>query len=68
MLNRSVPSFFHGKATSERPFCEDCDNSMILSLLEQDKPGYDLRTFACPRCAATESILVRVWIGIRDLS
>jgi hypothetical protein len=31
---------------------------MILSLLEQDKPGFDLCTFACPMCAATESILV----------
>jgi hypothetical protein len=48
MLNRSVPSFFHGKATDERPFCPDCDASMILSLLELDKPGFDLRTFACP--------------------
>jgi hypothetical protein len=57
MLNRSVPSFFHGKATSERPLCADCDAPMILSLLEQNKPGFDLRTFACPMCAATESIV-----------
>jgi hypothetical protein len=48
MLNRSVPSFFHGKATSERPFCTDCEAPMILSLLEQDKPGFDLRTFRVP--------------------
>jgi hypothetical protein len=60
MLNRSVPSFFHGTATSERTFCADCDAPMIFSLLEQDKPGYELRTFACPVCAATESIVVRV--------
>jgi hypothetical protein len=33
---------------------------MILPILEQDKPGFDLRTFVCPMCAATESI-VRVW-------
>jgi hypothetical protein len=33
---------------------------MILSLLEQDEPGFDLRTFVCPMCAATESIVVRV--------
>jgi hypothetical protein len=61
MLNRSVPSFFSGKATCERPFCADCEGPMILSLLEQDKPGFDLRTFVCPICAATESIVVRVW-------
>jgi hypothetical protein len=58
MLNRSIATFFHSKATDERPFCPDCDAPMILSVLEQDKPGFDLRTFACPMCAATESILV----------
>ena len=58
MLNRSVPWYFHGKVSSEHPFCADCDAPMILSLLEQDKPGFDLRTFVCPMCAATESILV----------
>jgi hypothetical protein len=41
MLNRSVPSFFHGKATRERPFCADREAPMILSLLEQDKPGFE---------------------------
>ena len=58
MLNRPVSTFFHGKAMDERPFCPDCDAPMILSALEQDKPGFDLRTFACPMCAATESIVV----------
>jgi hypothetical protein len=58
MLSRSIPSFFHGKATDERPFCPDCDAPMILSLLEQAKPGFDPRTFACPMCAATESMVV----------
>ena len=48
MLNRSVPSFFHGKPTSERPFCPDCDSVMILSRLEPDKPGFDLRTLRLP--------------------
>jgi hypothetical protein len=61
MLNRSGPSFFHGKATSERPFCADWEAPIILSRLEPDKPGFDLRTFGCPMCcAATESIVVRV--------
>ena len=58
MLSRSVSTFIHGKATNERPFCPDCDTPMILSVLEQDKPGFDLRTFACPMCAATEGIIV----------
>jgi hypothetical protein len=58
MLNHPVPSFFHGKATSERPFCADCEAPMILSCLEPDKPGFDLRTYACLMCAATKSIVV----------
>lgn len=61
MLNRSVPPFFLGKATGVRPFCADRDATMILSLLEQEKPGFDLRTFACPMYAATKSIVVRVY-------
>jgi hypothetical protein len=61
VLNRSVPSFFHGKAApSERPFCADCESPMILSRLEPDKPGFDLRTYACLMCAATKSIVVAI--------
>jgi len=33
---------------------------MNLSRLEQDKPGVDLRTYACLMCAATESIVVAI--------
>jgi hypothetical protein len=60
MLSRSVPSFFHGKPTSERPFCADCASPMILSCLEPGKPGFDLRTYACLMCAATKSIVLAV--------
>ena len=62
MLNRSVPSFFHGKPTSERPFCPDCQSPMILSHLEPDRLGFDLRTYACLMCGATESIVVAIFI------
>lgn len=58
MLTRPAPSFFHGKTTSERPFCSDCECPMILSSLEQYRPGVDLRTYVCLMCAATESIEV----------
>jgi hypothetical protein len=60
MLDPSVPSFFHGKASGERPFCADCQSPMMLSRLEPDKTGFDLRTYACLMCAATESIVVAV--------
>jgi hypothetical protein len=60
ILSRSVRSFFNGKPTSERPFCPDCESLMILSRLEPDKPGFDLRTYACLMCAATESVVVPI--------
>ena len=60
MLDRSVPSFFHGKPTSERPFCADCESPMILSHLEPERPGFDLRTYACLMCGATDSIVVAI--------
>jgi len=60
MLNRSVPSFFHGKPASERHFCPDCESPMMLSHIEPENPGFDLRTYACLMCAATESIVVAV--------
>jgi hypothetical protein len=60
MLNPSGPSFFRGKTSSEHPFCADCASPMILSHLEPGKPGFDLRTYACLMCAATESIVVAV--------
>jgi len=60
MLNRSVHSFFHEKSTSEHPFCADCESPMILSHLEPERPGFDLRTYACLMCAATESVVVAI--------
>jgi DNA-directed RNA polymerase subunit M/transcription elongation factor TFIIS len=48
------------RSSSERPFCPDCESLMILSRLEPDKPGFDLRTYACLTCAATESIVVPI--------
>jgi hypothetical protein len=60
MLNRSVPSFFNGKPTSERPSCAECESPMILSHIEPDRPGFDLRTYACLMCAATQSIVVAI--------
>ena len=33
---------------------------MMLSHLEPERPGFDVRTYACLMCAATESIVVAV--------
>jgi hypothetical protein len=37
-----------------------CSHVILLprrTYSERDKPGFNLRTFACPMCAATESIV-----------
>jgi hypothetical protein len=31
---------------------------MVLTLIEPDAPGYDLRTFECPRCDHAEGKVV----------
>jgi ribosomal protein S27AE len=43
----------------DRPKCPKCTRQMFLAHIEPGKPGFDLRTFACPRCEHSESILVK---------
>ena len=38
---------------SVRPDCPDCMVPMYLARVTPDKPGFDLRTFECPRCQNT---------------
>ena len=38
------------KHSIERYPCPKCDWYMMISRIEPDKPGYDLRTFECSRC------------------
>jgi ribosomal protein S27AE len=42
----------------ERPECPACSALMYLALIEPEKPGFDLRTFGCPRCEYTETVVV----------
>jgi len=32
---------------------------MYLAQIKPDQPGFDLRTFICPRCKKSESVLVK---------
>jgi len=34
----------------DRPFCTRCDTAMLLIRIFPDRPGYDQRTYECPRC------------------
>ena len=42
-----------------RPECPTCSAQMYLARIEQEKPGYDLRTFECPRCQHVERAMVQ---------
>ena len=32
------------------PSCPKCDTRMLLIRIFPDRPGYDQRTYECPRC------------------
>jgi hypothetical protein len=38
-----------------RPDCPKCTAQMYLARIQPEKPGFDLRTFDCPRCQHVES-------------
>ncbi len=42
-----------------RPDCPQCAAQMYLARIEPEEPGYDLRTFECPRCQHIETIVVQ---------
>jgi hypothetical protein len=41
-----------------RPECPECTAQMYLARIELEKPGFDLRTFECPRCQHVETVVV----------
>ena len=43
---------------SARPQCTKCTALMYLARIALDKPGFDLRTFECPRCQHVETAVV----------
>ena len=42
-----------------RPQCPKCAALMFLARITLDKPGFDLRTFECPRCHHVEAAVVK---------
>ena len=43
----------------DRPRCSQCATQMYLPQIEPGQPGFDLRTFECPRCKHAESVVVK---------
>jgi hypothetical protein len=44
-----------------RPQCPECKTQktqMYLARITPDEPGFDLRTFECPRCRHVETVVV----------
>jgi hypothetical protein len=42
----------------DRPRCPKCTTQMYLAQIEPSHPGFDLRTFECPKCRHSESVVV----------
>jgi len=45
---------------NERPECPECAALMYLTTIEPERPGFDLRTFECPRCQHVESVVAEL--------
>ena len=42
----------------ERPVCPKCGTAMLLFGIEDERPGYELHSFECPKC---QNIETRTW-------
>ena len=43
-----------------RPPCSRCGRPLILTRIEPDEVGFDLRTYYCAACEATEAVIAPV--------
>jgi hypothetical protein len=43
-----------------RPTCSKCGRPLILTRIEPEKPGYDLRTYYCTACEDVEVIVAAI--------
>jgi hypothetical protein len=44
---------------SARPACPKCSTQMYLACIAIERPGFDLRTFECPRCQHVETAVAK---------
>jgi len=40
--------------------CQKCGETMALRIIEPERPGFDSRTFECPKCFVTETLVVSI--------
>jgi len=43
-----------------RPPCSKCGRPLILTRIEPEDPGFDLRVYYCAQCATNETIIAAV--------
>jgi ssDNA-binding Zn-finger/Zn-ribbon topoisomerase 1 len=43
------------------PPCPKCGVTMSLRIIEPERPGFDSRTFECPKCYDTETLVVSIY-------
>jgi hypothetical protein len=43
-----------------RPPCTGCGRPLVLTRIEPEEPGFDLRTYYCAFCQANETIIAAV--------
>ncbi len=44
-----------------QPLCPDCGAPMRLTEIVPEKSGYDRRTFECPKCKRSDTVVVKFW-------
>jgi len=42
------------------PRCPKCGAMMSLQIIEPERPGFDSRTFECPKCYDTETFVASI--------
>jgi len=43
-----------------RPPCSECSRPLILTRIEPEAPGFDLRVYYCAHCEANETIIAAI--------
>ncbi len=46
------------------PRCSKCGEMMALRLIEPERPGFDLRTYECPKCLGTETLVASIFCEV----
>ena len=51
-----APATAHSDSIA-RPGCSECGTGTFLVGIEAERPGYELHTFQCPKCAHYETAI-----------